>query len=75
MSSEIVLRGGNKVVLMTGDGRMDVTNAARYIGFCRSYMYKMMKAGTAPKSVTVMDRTFFYKSDLDEWKSLNIIAN
>ena len=55
------------IVTILPDGRMDVTNAALYLGL--SYKTLAMKRcdGTGPKYVKCGGKVFYFKSDLDDW--------
>ena len=53
------------------DGRMDVTNAAAYMGLSRWYMYNLMEEDNAPKCYKILKKRYFYKEDLDAWLKAN----
>lgn len=48
------------------DGRMDVKNAARYIGLAPKTLAMMRSSGTGPKFVK-RGRVFYFRTDIDEW--------
>jgi hypothetical protein len=51
---------------MFPDGRMDVENAARYLGLKRKTLDMYRSAGIGPKFVK-RGRVSYYREDLDEW--------
>jgi hypothetical protein len=48
------------------DGRMDVPNAANYLGLREKTLAMMRCQGTGPKFIK-RGRIFYFKNDLDEW--------
>ena len=48
------------------DGRMDVANAADYLGFSQKTLAMMRCQGTGPKFIK-RGRVFYFKEDLDDW--------
>jgi hypothetical protein len=48
------------------DGRMNVENAAAYIGLSKKTLAMYRWRGTGPKFVK-RGRVFYYRKDLDEW--------
>lgn len=53
-------------VLLLPDGRMDVKNAATYLGLSVKTLAMMRCQGTGPKFVK-RGRVFYYREDLDDW--------
>jgi hypothetical protein len=53
-------------VKLLPDGRMDVNNAARYLGLAPHTLAKKRCDGTGPKFVK-RGRVFYYRTDLDDW--------
>lgn len=53
-------------VVLLPDGRMDVKNAAMYLGFSAKTLAMMRCQGTGPKFVK-RGRVFYYREDLDDW--------
>ena len=52
------------------DGRLDVPNAANYLGLKEKTLAMMRCQGKGPKFIK-RGRVFYYKDDLDDW----LIAN
>ena len=48
------------------DGRLDVKNAALYLGFKDKTLAIMRGNGSGPKFIK-RGRVFYYKEDLDDW--------
>lgn len=48
------------------DGRLDVRNAARYLGLKEKTLAMMRGYGTGPKFIK-RGRIFYFKEDLDAW--------
>lgn len=48
------------------DGRMDVKNAARYLGLKEKTLAIMRTMGTGPQFIK-RGRVFYFKDDLDAW--------
>lgn len=48
------------------DGRMDVKNAAAYLGLKEKTLAMMRSSGTGPKFIK-RGRIFYFKEDLDAW--------
>ncbi len=48
------------------DGRMDVKNAAKYIGLAPKTLAMLRCSGTGPKFVK-RGRVFYFRADIDEW--------
>jgi hypothetical protein len=57
----------NIAVELLPDGRMDVRNAAIYLGLASHTLAKKRCDGTAPNSSSG-SRVFYYRSDLDAWR-------
>lgn len=57
-------------IQMFPDGRLDVHNAARYLGLKEKTLAMMRTDGKGPKFIK-RGRIFYFKEDLDSW----IIAN
>ena len=55
-----------KEVVMYPDGRLDVKNAAAYIGFSEKTLAMMRCDGTGPRYVK-RGRVFYFMEDLDAW--------
>ena len=55
-----------KEVMMYPDGRLDVKNAAVYVGLSEKTLAMMRCDGTGPK-YTKRGRVFYYVEDLDAW--------
>lgn len=53
-------------VTMFPDGRLDVKNAALYLGLKEKTLAMMRTDGTGPKFIK-RGRVFYYKEDLDVW--------
>jgi hypothetical protein len=53
-------------ISMFPDGRMDVPNAAGYLGLSEKTLAMMRCYGTGPKFIK-RGRIFYFKADLDEW--------
>ena len=53
-------------VSMFPDGRLDVKNAARYLGLKEKTLAMMRGHGTGPRFIK-RGRIFYYKEDLDAW--------
>jgi hypothetical protein len=53
-------------VTILPDGRMDVKNAAMYLGLSVKTLAMMRCNGTGPKFVK-RGRVFYYRDDLDQW--------
>jgi len=53
-------------VIVFPDGRMDVPNAAKYLGLSEKTLAMMRCQGTGPKFIK-RGRIFYFKVDLDEW--------
>ena len=53
-------------VVIFPDGRMDVPNAADYLGFSQKTLAMKRCDGTGPKFIK-RGRIFYFKEDLDEW--------
>jgi len=53
-------------VIVLPDGRMNSTNASRYLGLADKTLAMMRCDGSGPKFIK-RGRIFYYKSDLDEW--------
>jgi len=52
------------------DGRLDVRNAARYLGLKEKTLAMMRGTGTGPKFIK-RGRVFYFKDDLDAWLNAN----
>ncbi len=52
------------------DGRLDVPNAASYLGLSQKTLAMMRCNGTGPKFIK-RGRVFYFKEDLDEWLNVN----
>ena len=57
-------------IVMFPDGRLDVKNAARYLGLKEKTLAMMRGNGTGPKFIK-RGRIFYYKDDLDAWLNAN----
>lgn len=57
-------------VMMYPDGRLDVKNAALYLGLKEKTLAMMRSDGTGPKFIK-RGRIFYYLADLDEWLNKN----
>ena len=53
-------------IIMFPDGRLDVKNAARYLGLKEKTLAMMRGNGTGPKFIK-RGRIFYFKEDLDAW--------
>jgi hypothetical protein len=53
-------------IQMLPDGRMDVSNAAAYLGLKPKTLALMRCDGTGPKFIK-RGRVFYFKDDLDAW--------
>jgi hypothetical protein len=53
-------------VTMLPDGRMDVSNAAKYVGLSRKTLEMYRVQGRGPRFIK-KGRVFYRKSDLDGW--------
>ena len=53
-------------VIVLPDGRMNSTNASRYLGLAEKTLAMMRCEGSGPKFIK-KGRIFYFKSDLDEW--------
>ena len=53
-------------ISMFPDGRLDVKNAARYLGLKEKTLAMMRGSGTGPRFIK-RGRVFYYKEDLDAW--------
>jgi len=53
-------------VTMYPDSRLDVKNAARYLGFSDKTLAMMRYRGIGPRYIK-RGRIFYYKEDLDRW--------
>jgi len=53
-------------VVVFPDGRMDVPNAADYLGLKQKTLAMMRCQGTGPQFIK-RGRVFYFKEDLDEW--------
>jgi len=53
-------------VIVLPDGRMNSSNASRYLGLAEKTLAMMRCEGSGPKFIK-RGRIFYYKSDLDEW--------
>lgn len=53
-------------VCMFPDGRLDVKNAARYLGLKEKTLAGMRSNGTGPYFIK-RGRIFYFKEDLDNW--------
>ncbi len=51
------------------DGRMDVKNAACYLGLKEKTLAMMRSNGTGPQFIK-RGRVFYYKEDLDTWLNM-----
>ena len=60
-----------KRIKILHDGRMDVTNAANYLGMSRWHLYNHMATDNAPTCHEIFNKKFFYKADLDSWAANN----
>ncbi len=56
----------NIEVVSFPDGRMDTTNAARYLGRSPKTLAMMRCEGTGPKYIK-RGRIFYFREDLDQW--------
>ena len=57
---------GTIEVVIFPDGRMDVPNAADYLGLSQKTLAMMRCQGTGPKYIK-RGRIFYFKEDLDQW--------
>lgn len=55
-----------KEVIMFPDGRLDVKNAATYIGLSEKTLAMMRCEGSGPKFIK-LGRIFYFREDLDAW--------
>lgn len=53
-------------IFMFPDGRLDVKNAARYLGLKEKTLAIMRGQGTGPRFIK-RGRIFYYREDLDAW--------
>ncbi len=53
-------------VVVLPDGRLDVPNAATYLGFSEKTLAMHRVNGTGPKFIK-RGRIFYYRDDLDAW--------
>lgn len=53
-------------ITMFPDGRLDVKNAANYLGLKEKTLAMMRGHGTGPKFIK-RGRIFYFKEDLDAW--------
>lgn len=53
-------------VIILPDGRLDVPNAADYLGLSQKTLAMMRCQGTGPQFIK-RGRIFYFKEDLDEW--------
>ena len=53
-------------VVFLPDGRMDVPNAADYLGLSQKTLAMMRCQGTGPKYIK-RGRIFYFREDLDQW--------
>lgn len=56
----------SKEIIMFPDGRLDVKNAANYLGLKEKTLAMMRGNGTGPKFIK-RGRIFYFKDDLDAW--------
>lgn len=56
-------------IIMFPDGRLDVKNAALYLGLKEKKLAMMRGNGTGPKFIK-RGRIFYFKEDLDAWLNL-----
>lgn len=61
-------------VTMYPDGRMDVKNAATYVGLSVKTLAMMRCHGTGPKFIK-RGRIFYFRDDLDEWLNAGRVAS
>lgn len=54
------------VISMFPDGRLDVKNAARYLGLKEKTLAMMRGNGSGPRFIK-RGRIFYYREDLDAW--------
>ena len=54
-------------VVILPDGRMDVKNAALYLGLSDKTLAMKRCDGTGSKYVKLGGKVFYFKSDLDDW--------
>lgn len=48
------------------DNRMDVKNAALYLGYSKKTLAMMRTRGTGPRFIK-LGKVYYYKEDLDDW--------
>jgi hypothetical protein len=60
------MQAQNVEVTILPDGRMDVKNAATYLGLSVKTLAMMRCHGNGPKFIK-RGRVFYYRADLDEW--------
>ena len=53
-------------VLVLPDGRMNASNAARYLGLSEKTLAMMRSAGRGPAFIK-RGRVFYFREDLDSW--------
>ena len=53
-------------VVIFPDGRLDVPNAAGYLGLSQKTLAMMRCQGTGPRFIK-RGRIFYFKEDVDEW--------
>lgn len=53
-------------IMIYPDGRLDVRNAARYLGLKEKTLAMMRGNGTGPQFIK-RGRIFYYREDLDTW--------
>ena len=57
------------------DGRMSVKDAARYIDCSEASLRGYMMMGIAPAYSKVVNKTYFYKDDVDMWLELQKVSS
>ena len=64
----------NQKVLVLPDGRMDTSNAARYVGLSEKTMAMKRSDGTGPPYVK-RGRVFYFREDLDHWLREGLVVS
>jgi hypothetical protein len=61
-------------ITITHDGRMTLSNAAKYIDCSAHSLRLYMSLGIAPAYFSIVNKVYFYKKDIDEWLELQKIS-